>query len=269
MARFASGRPPSASSPAVSSVHSSAMPCSVLPSPMSSARMQPQPPDPRCPVTQSNMNDTPSRWCGRSHLVSMLSTTIGEPGEPAAGAHSTSGSMPSGSASGACGDGGGASGRGARGSDGTWNGLLSPHGTKTLRAASLRRSACGWHSRNVLSLGRGMGPSGRPRRHVCGRLMTRLPSTDDECVYILRGWHQRLCAVGIRGCVRLASEAVCGRHQRLCAERSELKGLLATERGVGHARTFLRTTFGCATFFVLPDCSKSRVERLPENAAGP
>ncbi|PNH08288.1 Acyl-CoA--sterol O-acyltransferase 1 [Tetrabaena socialis] len=55
----------------------------------------------RCPVTQSNMNCSPSRWCGRSQRTSMLSTTTspGPSGQPGGADHSTSGSTPSGSSS--------------------------------------------------------------------------------------------------------------------------------------------------------------------------
>lgn len=62
------------------------------PSPMSSARMQPKPADWRSPRTQSNMNCTPSRWCGRSQRVSSGSTSMGSPGAPSGGLHSTRGS---------------------------------------------------------------------------------------------------------------------------------------------------------------------------------
>lgn len=62
------------------------------PSPMSSARMQPNPADWRSPRTQSNMNCTPSRWCGRSHRVSIGSTSMGSPEAPSGGLHSTRGS---------------------------------------------------------------------------------------------------------------------------------------------------------------------------------
>mmetsp|Transcript_4896 Transcript_4896/g.13729 ORF Transcript_4896/g.13729 Transcript_4896/m.13729 type:complete len:302 (-) Transcript_4896:715-1620(-) len=55
-ALFTTGRPPSEGDPCLSSVHSRVMPWRVLPSPMSSARMQPRPSNPRSPVTHSNMN---------------------------------------------------------------------------------------------------------------------------------------------------------------------------------------------------------------------
>lgn len=52
----------------------------------------PWPPLPRWPVTHSNMNCTPSRWCGRSHRVSMGSTSTTGLLSPSGGCHSTSGS---------------------------------------------------------------------------------------------------------------------------------------------------------------------------------
>ena len=58
-----------------SSVHSSVIVCSVLPSPMSSAMMQPKLSGTLSPVAHSYMNFTPSRWCGRRTLHSIGSTT--------------------------------------------------------------------------------------------------------------------------------------------------------------------------------------------------
>ena len=55
-------------------VHIKAIACSVFPKPISSAKIQPAPSNPRKPITHSYKNDTPSRWCGRNHLVNMLST---------------------------------------------------------------------------------------------------------------------------------------------------------------------------------------------------
>ena len=68
---------PSAVIPCVITVHSTAIDCSVFPSPMSSARMQPAPSYSRSPITQSKQNCTPSRWCGRSHRHRKPSTSTG------------------------------------------------------------------------------------------------------------------------------------------------------------------------------------------------
>mmetsp|Transcript_13689 Transcript_13689/g.51188 ORF Transcript_13689/g.51188 Transcript_13689/m.51188 type:complete len:314 (+) Transcript_13689:2818-3759(+) len=96
-ARFTVGLP---SVPCFSSVHKSAMPCKVLPNPMSSARMHPFPSNSLKPSTHSNMNFTPSLWCGLSHFTSMWSTSM--LGRQSAGffsgasSHSTRGSIPGG-----------------------------------------------------------------------------------------------------------------------------------------------------------------------------
>ena len=68
---------PSAVIPCVITVHSTAIDCSVFPSPMSSARMHPAPSYSRSPITQSKQNCTPSRWCGRSHRHRKPSTSTG------------------------------------------------------------------------------------------------------------------------------------------------------------------------------------------------
>ena len=88
--------------PCFKSVHSSVMPCSVFPKPMSSAKMHPAPAKSRRPSTHSNMNRTPSRWCGRRNRTSAWSTF--DPGlECVCGvrglsSHSTRGSIPGGRA---------------------------------------------------------------------------------------------------------------------------------------------------------------------------
>mmetsp|Transcript_871 Transcript_871/g.2999 ORF Transcript_871/g.2999 Transcript_871/m.2999 type:complete len:373 (+) Transcript_871:1884-3002(+) len=65
------GRP---SMPCVIRVHRMAIDCSVLPRPMSSARMQPMPSKSRRPMQQSKRNCTPSRWCSRSQRQRKPST---------------------------------------------------------------------------------------------------------------------------------------------------------------------------------------------------
>lgn len=67
---------------------------------ISSARMQPAPSKPRAEVTHSNMNCTPSLWCGRSHCTSTGSTVMAVPPSGSAspgGGHSWRGGMVSGS----------------------------------------------------------------------------------------------------------------------------------------------------------------------------
>jgi hypothetical protein len=66
--------------PCFSSVHSSAITCSVLPMPISCASRHPKCGAPVCasrrrPQTASYMNRTPSRWCGRSASARNASTT--------------------------------------------------------------------------------------------------------------------------------------------------------------------------------------------------
>lgn len=61
--------------PCLSSVHVRLSTCSVLPSPMSSARMQPVCCPPRSPMTHWYRKTTPSRWWGRRWRHSRGSTT--------------------------------------------------------------------------------------------------------------------------------------------------------------------------------------------------
>lgn len=68
---------PSAVMPCVMSVHRIVIDCSVLPRPMSSARMQPHPAYSRKPMRQSNRNCVPSRWCARRYRQSFGSTDTG------------------------------------------------------------------------------------------------------------------------------------------------------------------------------------------------
>lgn len=105
----------------------------------SSASSTPLPSNPLIPVTQSNMNCTPSRWCGRSQRVSMGSTSMRPGGSAPSGAsHSTSGSPGGGALSGSSASmGGGAS---MAGGLNTGSGWLEPHGTKRWRLSSLRLS---------------------------------------------------------------------------------------------------------------------------------
>ena len=147
-ARLATG-PPSRVMPCLSKVQRSVMPCKVLPRPMSSARMHPCPSNPRSPMTHSNTNFTPSRWCGRRNLTSMLSTETGGSSLPSAStpSHSTKGSTPGGSSSGTSSAGfdrprlrlpGPASPSGRPG----WAMFeFDPHGTNRRRAARRRASS--------------------------------------------------------------------------------------------------------------------------------
>mmetsp|Transcript_37058 Transcript_37058/g.121192 ORF Transcript_37058/g.121192 Transcript_37058/m.121192 type:complete len:292 (-) Transcript_37058:181-1056(-) len=101
------GRP---SMPCVIRVHRMAIDCSVLPRPMSSARMQPMPSKSRRPMQQSKRNCTPSRWCSRSQRQRKPSTLTAVAGvSGAAGAAGASGagtaaSEPSAPSAGAGGD---------------------------------------------------------------------------------------------------------------------------------------------------------------------
>ena len=135
--------------PCFKSVHSSVMPCSVFPKPMSSAKMHPAPAKSRRPSTHSNMNRTPSRWCGRRNRTSAWSTSIRGLSVSVAFAglssHSTRGSIPGGRGSTPSGAEapappsiGGASARGRPGAAAL---AVLPHGTNRLRAARRRASS--------------------------------------------------------------------------------------------------------------------------------
>ena len=149
------------STPCLKSVHRSVMPCSVFPRPMSSAKMHPAPSKSRKPSTHSNMNFTPSRWCGRKNLTSMWSTSIfglsvsfgfasgsfesAFTAFSGLSSHSTKGSTPGGRGSSAgsafpapsapIGD------ANARGFPGAATFVVLPHGTNRLRAARRRASS--------------------------------------------------------------------------------------------------------------------------------
>mmetsp|Transcript_16256 Transcript_16256/g.49082 ORF Transcript_16256/g.49082 Transcript_16256/m.49082 type:complete len:201 (-) Transcript_16256:74-676(-) len=86
--------------PCVRSVQTTATDWSVFPSPMSSARMQPQPLKPFRPMRQSKRNWTPIRWCSRrTRETSASATTWRLPsGSWAGGVQSTS-RMPAASSS--------------------------------------------------------------------------------------------------------------------------------------------------------------------------
>ena len=141
------------------SVQRSVIPWRVFPRPMSSARMHPSPAKSRRPMTHSNMNLTPSRWCGRRNRTSALSTATGGrrslSESSAASSHRTRGSTPGGKGSSEAasreGSGPGAAGVGrAKGF-----GAPLPHGTKRRRVARRR-----WSSAD--------GPAGRSEAPLNG-----------------------------------------------------------------------------------------------------
>ena len=141
------------------SVQRSVIPWRVFPRPMSSARMHPSPAKSRRPMTHSNMNLTPSRWCGRRNRTSARSTDTGGrrslSESSAASSHRTRGSTPGGKGSSEAasreGSGPGAAGVGrAKGF-----GAPLPHGTKRRRIARRR-----WSSAD--------GPAGRSEAPLNG-----------------------------------------------------------------------------------------------------
>ena len=140
---------PSPVMPCLSRVQRSVIPWRVLPRPMSSARMHPLPSNPRRPMTHSNMNLTPSLWCGLRNLTSMLSTETGGSSFPSASnpSHSTRGSTPGGSSSGTSSAGFGiprprpTGAATPRGRPGCAMLEVDPHGTNRRRAARRRASS--------------------------------------------------------------------------------------------------------------------------------